>query len=42
MQHCDPTLRCMTLLDANYTKVRDAVRQRFTDRKFEFMLDYLA
>ena len=31
----------MRLLDADYTKVRDAVRQKFPERDFKYMLDYL-
>lgn len=38
----DVSAECMRLLDADYTSVRDAVRQKFPDRDFKFMLDYLA
>ena len=31
----------MRLLDADYSKVRDAVRKRFPERDFKYMLDYL-
>ncbi|KAL7551267.1 hypothetical protein ACHAWF_014461 [Thalassiosira exigua] len=37
----DVSAECMQLLDADYTKVRDAVRQKFPERDFKFMLDYL-
>lgn len=37
----DVSAECMRLLDADYTKVRDAVRQKFPARDFKFMLDYL-
>lgn len=37
----DVSAECMRLLDEDYTKVRDAVRKKFTERDFKFMLDYL-
>lgn len=36
----DVSAECMQLLDADYTKVRDAVRAKFPDRDFKYMLDY--
>lgn len=38
----DVSAECMMRLDADYSKVRDAVRKAFPERKFNFMLDYLA
>jgi len=32
----------MERLDADYTKVRDAVRAKFPERDFKFMMDYLS
>ena len=37
----DVSAECMRLLDADYEKVRDAVRKRFPKRDFKYMLDYL-
>ncbi|KAL9178775.1 hypothetical protein ACHAXT_003906 [Thalassiosira profunda] len=37
----DVSAECMRLLDADYSKVRDAVRQKFPERDFKYMLDYL-
>ena len=37
----DVSAECMERLDADYTKVRDAVRKKFPERDFKYMLDYL-
>ena len=37
----DVSAECIRLLDADYTKVRDAVRKSFPERDFKYMLDYL-
>ncbi len=37
----DVSAECIMRLDADYSKVRDAVRNSFPERKFNFMLDYL-
>lgn len=37
----DVSAECLRLLDEDYSKVRDAVRKRFPERDFKYMLDYL-